>query len=309
MEDFQKGIPRLGALLDSNDSFCVFRRYGATAARIILQRELEIENLVEQLHKLDERDAARRTKEYRLVTVKHTEEGDTEQRDLIDAIEVKILRYCEWARSYSSRRRCWWALQIIDDLLLKYMDVRALGRPPGRDQLSVYNWIKKERPLMKGEDTFIRYIDDLVSAKKKMESNGQSANNVEDMLDWLSGKPLGSFLNVWQPSTPQTVSSATGECNRLTCAQTLLRSKNAHRKTSNPRIFHHSSDRLAICGRLIVVFLAVNFLLIPVFLLFLVQMSRAAMALVVMGFLLAFAAVLALVAQARMGEILIGTAA
>lgn len=57
------------------------------------------------------------------------------------------------------------------------------------------------------------------------------------------------------------------------------------------------------------VFLAVNFLLIPVFLLFLVQMSRPAMSLTVLTFVLAFAVVLGAMTQAKAQEVLIGTAA
>ena len=56
-------------------------------------------------------------------------------------------------------------------------------------------------------------------------------------------------------------------------------------------------------------FLAVNFLLIPVFLLFLVEMRRSTMALVVLAFVLAFALALSRLSEAKAQELLIGTAA
>jgi hypothetical protein len=50
-------------------------------------------------------------------------------------------------------------------------------------------------------------------------------------------------------------------------------------------------------------------LLIPVILLFLVHMSRESMAWLVFGFVLAFSIVMSTITEARVQEILIGTAA
>lgn len=262
LEDFELGYPRLGALIDSDKSFCMFRRYGATAARIILQRQIELGELVKELHKLDKTGAGPDRDVDRLITVKH---NDSAHQDLTNKIEDKLLKFY--------------------DLLLKYLEVKTLRQPPKRDQLSVYNWIQNNTPIVEEEADFVFYIEDLISGKNKIASSGQPGNKVEDMLDWLSSKHPRSFLD------------------------TLLRNKSERMKTDDPNIHIHSSERLGIIGRVIIVFLAVNFLLIPVFLLFLVQMSRPAMSLTVMGFVLGFSMVLATLGQAKVQEILIGTAA
>lgn len=61
--------------------------------------------------------------------------------------------------------------------------------------------------------------------------------------------------------------------------------------------------------RVVTVALAVGFLLTPVFLLFLVSMTRAGMVLVVFGFVLAFSITMSVVSGARTQDLLIGTAA
>ncbi len=59
----------------------------------------------------------------------------------------------------------------------------------------------------------------------------------------------------------------------------------------------------------IAVVLAVAILLIPVLLLFLVSMSRQTMAWTVFGFVLTFSLTMSIVTEAKVHEILIGTAA
>jgi hypothetical protein len=95
VEDYQEGIPRLAAFLDSNDSFCVFRRFGATVARILLHREIELGGLIDQLHKLDKEDAAG-DKLYRLLSIEHKLGWDPAQITLMGKIESKINEYCEF---------------------------------------------------------------------------------------------------------------------------------------------------------------------------------------------------------------------
>ena len=75
------------------------------------------------------------------------------------------------------------------------------------------------------------------------------------------------------------------------------------------RIHHFSNSRLAICANAITVFLAVGGLLVPVFLLFLVQMPRGVMASVALGFVLVFSVTMSVVTGARVQDVLVGTAA
>jgi hypothetical protein len=71
----------------------------------------------------------------------------------------------------------------------------------------------------------------------------------------------------------------------------------------------YSHKRLASITRALTVILAVGFLLTPVFILFLVPMSRAAMVITVFAFVLSFSTMLSLVSGARTQDLLVGTAA
>lgn len=71
----------------------------------------------------------------------------------------------------------------------------------------------------------------------------------------------------------------------------------------------YSDNGLENMTRVVTVALAVGFLLTPVFLLFLVSMTRAGMVLVVFGFVLAFSITMSVVSGARTQDLLIGTAA
>jgi len=72
-KDHVAGLPRLAACQDSNLSFCIFRRFGPVAARILLVKEIE---------------------SYRLRSTEFYEGCDPEQRKLMKEIEIKFKDYC-----------------------------------------------------------------------------------------------------------------------------------------------------------------------------------------------------------------------
>lgn len=95
-EHHVEGIPRLSALLDSNDSFCMYRRFGDEAARILLAKQIELDQLVQELHRLDKSDEASSDLDYRLHSVEYKEgTWDSTQKILLDKIELKLDKYCE----------------------------------------------------------------------------------------------------------------------------------------------------------------------------------------------------------------------
>jgi hypothetical protein len=94
-KDNVEGIPRLSALLDSNDSFCMFRRFGDEGARILLAKEIELDQLVQELRRLDKSDEASSDLDYRLHSVEYKDTWDSTQKILLDKIEVKLDKYCE----------------------------------------------------------------------------------------------------------------------------------------------------------------------------------------------------------------------
>jgi hypothetical protein len=95
VDEFEQGIPRLAALISSNETFCLFRGFFPYACRILLHREIELEQLVKRLHQLDASDAANPEMMYRLSGVDLTEGLDPEQKELLQQIEIKIREYCE----------------------------------------------------------------------------------------------------------------------------------------------------------------------------------------------------------------------
>jgi hypothetical protein len=94
-KDNVEGIPRLSALLDSNDSFCMFRRFGDEAARILLAKEIELDQLVQELRRLDKSDEASSDLDYRLHSVEYKDTWEPTQKILLDKIEEKLDKYCE----------------------------------------------------------------------------------------------------------------------------------------------------------------------------------------------------------------------
>ena len=123
----------------------------------------------------------------------------------------------------------------------------------------------------------------------------------------LSGVPLVR-LEVWSPYVPcLPQESARSLIDKV--SQSILKTKDEHRKTVDPRIHHFSSSRLAMFANAITVFLAVGGLSIPVFLLFLVPMARGLMACLALGFVLAFSVTMSVVTGARVQDVLVGTAA
>ena len=93
-EDHVDGLPRFAALQDSNDSFCIFRRFGPAATRILVGKEIELDQLMTKLNKLDNEDKENPAMRYRLKSVDFYDGCDPEQRKLLDELEVKLKDYC-----------------------------------------------------------------------------------------------------------------------------------------------------------------------------------------------------------------------
>lgn len=88
--------------------------------------------------------------------------------------------------------------------------------------------------------------------------------------------------------------------------QRFLTGKDKNTKTG--LFLYREGHRIAL-RKMIYVIVAVCLLLVPVFVLFLVNMPRLAMAFTVFGFILAFAIIMSLMTEARLEALLLGTAA
>lgn len=93
-EDYVPGLPRLAALQDSNDSVCIFRRFGDLSVRLLIAKEIELEQLASKLKKLDREDDENPAMRWRLKSVDFYEGCDPTQRNLLREIEQKINEYC-----------------------------------------------------------------------------------------------------------------------------------------------------------------------------------------------------------------------
>lgn len=56
MNDFPEGLPQLAALINSNDSFAHYRRFGRLSARLLLHEQQKLGELEAELDEIDRND-------------------------------------------------------------------------------------------------------------------------------------------------------------------------------------------------------------------------------------------------------------
>jgi hypothetical protein len=92
VHDCPDGYPILGAFLDSDDNFMVYRRFGYLQSRLLLEKQEHLRQLEEELDNLDMEDAQTRSRN--LVSM---ENYDTKKykrrRDLMQRIERQFQGY------------------------------------------------------------------------------------------------------------------------------------------------------------------------------------------------------------------------
>jgi uncharacterized membrane protein YkgB len=93
------------------------------------------------------------------------------------------------------------------------------------------------------------------------------------------------------------------------CIQAFLNGETERSRTSNPYVYHYSPSRLAVLAKIFASTVAVGILLVPVFILFLVDLSRANMSIVVGGFVLVFMVTMSVLVDVTPHDLFIGIAA
>jgi hypothetical protein len=74
----------------------MFRKFGPVAVRILVGKEIVLDRLVTRLNELDEKDIDNPDTLYRLnSSPEFHDEGDPEQKRLMEDIEIKLKDYCE----------------------------------------------------------------------------------------------------------------------------------------------------------------------------------------------------------------------
>ncbi|KAG4439049.1 hypothetical protein IFR05_005477 [Cadophora sp. M221] len=194
LEDHEQGIPRFAAFQNSNDSFCMFRRFGDVATRILEIKQVELSTLITKLQDLDKQDAADDSMRYRLSSIEYDEKWDATQKDLLETIEGKLIKYYEF--------------------LDRYIIIRDLDGVKDRHHRSVYDFNINNRSFEGGEDAFLFQRDDFVSTRKTSASS--KSTRVEDMIEsYLQNKPGSRLHNLFIGKDEQAKSSTGSNVTHL----------------------------------------------------------------------------------------------
>jgi hypothetical protein len=87
-------VPHLAALVNTDDAFRIFRRFGSLRGRLILQRQIEIVELEQQLEKLDKSSAVAEKSDWKLQPEEVVDDDwDSVQKNLLSKLEDKIVKY------------------------------------------------------------------------------------------------------------------------------------------------------------------------------------------------------------------------
>ncbi|MCJ1378890.1 hypothetical protein MMC17_001989 [Xylographa soralifera] len=167
-----------------------------------------------------------------------------------------------------------------DELLFKTKEIMHWKKPTTRNRRSYANFINNEGLFAGMEGDFIRYSEDLVA---------------------LGGELEDSWLNGIVEDTLDTVSQRV--------AQFFFRSKAQKKRTEDEFLVYYDKSRLDFFIRLVMTIFSALLLMIPVFVLYVIQQSTGfAKDVVVLVFTLVFAIFLALFTKAKRHELFAATA-
>lgn len=101
------GWPQLSALVNAEDRYVMFRRFGECHFRVLLHLQDEIARLEDSLLKLDLKDSENMHLNYRLRCGEHEEGWDRTQRDILIELQEKLLEYGKLSDiTFSTISRC-----------------------------------------------------------------------------------------------------------------------------------------------------------------------------------------------------------
>jgi hypothetical protein len=300
VDDYPEGYPQLAAFANSCDTFANVRRFGRLSYRLLAHLQNDLIEMEKVLDKLDKKDAADKTMKKRLRGYENYNGWDDEQRKLVSKISTT---YSQYGTLYPSRSEEGKLTLLPADIVLKDAGLRALGKCPPRNAKALFTWVWDEKPLAiaAGKSDFIFYPDDLVSLAGQSQHDRPFENFVESFLDsyplsWIKVRVLLD-VKTWNESRTNTTK------------RFLLHDTETRRKTDDEFVHLYSVDKLKIAANILEVSVAVILLLIPVFLLFLVPMSKPMMATIASLFVLLFSVVVSSLTGAKVQEVFFGSAA
>ncbi|KAG8534023.1 uncharacterized protein KY384_000865 [Bacidia gigantensis] len=164
------------------------RDFGFLRSRLLLMRELELAYLEEKILKLD--DQVHAAEETGLMSwhLEAQQEKPGELAALLDTVATKLKDYGN-TRFSSVLRFALLMRTHPDDLVQRSKSYLALRPPPKKRLADVKIWLDNERPMLQDECEDLLYADDYVSLK---EGDG------DEYLDTL----LGSILNRLPQNNP-----------------------------------------------------------------------------------------------------------
>ena len=197
LEDYPMGYPRVSYVLDSDDSFMMYRRFGQLHSRILLQKQDQLREMEQELLALDNKDNQMEDTQMFLRSREEDEMRDPPKRgrsrvELLGEIERVLMEYGK--------------------VLTQANQLQGLSRPTDRDHASVSNYFANHQPLMEDDRDFLYHKEDLVTIRAGREHA------------WLDAAVEG-FLR-WYPCRPLKVRS-------FPPFSRFLRSRTLHRRTGN----------------------------------------------------------------------------
>ncbi|KAF4624048.1 hypothetical protein G7Y89_g14125 [Cudoniella acicularis] len=147
LEECPEGYPRLAALLDSDENFMLYRRFGFLQARILLNKQDQLRELEKDLDRLDKLDSKKDSSI--LKSREKDDAGNGRRKKVLSEIEEKFKEYAQ--------------------LLTAARDLTAFSRPSNRDYLSVKSYFNEEAPLCNVE-SYIYRREDIITLKPGREN-------------------------------------------------------------------------------------------------------------------------------------------
>ncbi|KAF5871507.1 uncharacterized protein Bfra_008026 [Botrytis fragariae] len=143
-----QGYPQLAAVIDSDEQFMLYRRFGHLQARILLNKQDELRELEDRLAHIDRCYARRWPARLRSRDVCNAESNDL--KGILEAVEEKYKEYVQ--------------------LLTHAQTLTNFDRPMTVDYLRLKNYFDREAPLCGDEQQYILTKEDLITLKPSREN-------------------------------------------------------------------------------------------------------------------------------------------
>ncbi|KAF2093525.1 hypothetical protein NA57DRAFT_48248, partial [Rhizodiscina lignyota] len=162
-----EGYPMLAAFLDSDENFMIYRRFGYIHARLLLEKQNELQELENILGDMDNEDDSERPG--CLNRAELGSETPSERQALFAKLEARFKEYAK--------------------LLLFAKDLTSLPRPSASSYRSFRNFFWNTRPLCQRDEPWIEWKEDMITLRTGRE-RAWLDDGVENLLRILNCHPV-----------------------------------------------------------------------------------------------------------------------